>query len=32
MDPALHPAPLSGNEMTWDATINAAVQAYLNAQ
>src|SRR2546428_13516793 len=32
MDPALHPAPLSGNEMTWDATINAAIQAYLNAQ
>src|SRR5260370_16981865 len=32
MDPALHPAPLSGNEMTWDATIHAAVQAYLGAQ
>src|SRR5436309_2523741 len=32
MDPAPHPAPLSGNEMTWDASIDAAVQAYLNAQ
>src|SRR5574341_405645 len=32
LDPAAHPAQLRENDMTWDTTINAAVQAYLEAQ